>query len=102
MPDPPSRKRLCASDVLNWNHMVTIAAKADRPARTLPEALAGFAYDFTSTDSDNVRDQMLADFLHNATDNTSKESAEEVIRCLADYLRRDRHLLRQFRQAERC
>src|SRR5690242_3703802 len=91
--NPP--KELDACDVLNWDYLVRIGVRADRPARTLPEALAGFAYDFTSTTSEEVRNQMLADFLHNATDNTSRKSAEEVVKSLAGHLRSDHQLLRK-------
>ena len=96
----PPPKKLDACDVLNWDHLVKIATKAEKPAGNLAEALTGFAYDFTSTSSDEIRNEMLGDFLHNATDNTSRASAEEVIKCLSDRLQSDHQLLRKF--AKQC
>jgi len=99
MPDP-SPQKLDACDVLNWDYLVKIAVKAERPARNLQEALTGFAYDFTSTSDDEIRNDMLKDFLRRATDNTSRTSAEEVIKCLSGHLRSDHQLLRKF--AKQC
>jgi hypothetical protein len=92
----PAEEKLNACDVLNWDYLVEIAVKAEQPAKSLFEALTGFAYDFTSTADEGVRNQMLLDFLHNATDNTSRESATEVIKCLAKQLRSDEKLLKKF------
>src|SRR5882724_1239439 len=89
-------RNLSASDVLNWDYLVQISVKVEKPARNLAEALAGFAYDFTSVSSEEIRNKMLTDFLRNATENTSRENAEEVIRCLSERLRSDHQSLRRF------
>ncbi len=58
--------------------------------------MAGFAYDFTSTADENVRDQLLSDLIQNGTYKQSKETAEEVINVLASDLQSDRKALRKF------
>jgi hypothetical protein len=90
--DPPLR----ASDVLNWDHLVRIAAKPEGRTDTSEKAIAGFAYDFTSTADESVRDQILSDLIQNGTYKQSRETAEEVIKALAGRLQSDRRELRKF------
>ena len=91
-----SEEILNASDVLNWDYLVKIGAKLERPIKTLSDVLIDFAYNFTSAKSEDIRNQMLAAWLHDVTDNTSRENAEEVIKTLSVYLRTDHELLRKF------
>jgi hypothetical protein len=92
-PDHPLR----ASDVLNWNYLVEIGEKPEGIAKKdLALGLKEFAYDFTSTASEDVRDQLLQDIIKNSTYNQSRETAEDVIRVLASRLQSDRNTLRKF------
>jgi hypothetical protein len=85
-----------ACDVLNWDYLGEIEEKPVGVAQNLQQAIRGFAYTFRSTADENNRDQMLRDLLKNATDNHSKESAEDVIKALAMHLKCDRKELRRF------
>lgn len=90
--DPPKR----ACDVLNWDYLVAIAEKAEGQRKTLDAVLKDFAYDFTSTADEDVRDEMLRNILKNATDNTSRKAAEEFIKNAANRFQCDHKLLREF------
>jgi hypothetical protein len=90
--DPPKR----ACDVLNWDYLVEIAEKAQGQRKTLDAGLKDFAYDFTSTADEDVRDEMLKNILKNGTDNTSRTAAEEFIKNAAIRFRCERKLLREF------
>lgn len=93
----PLGNALRASDVLNWNYMVEIGEKPEGMAKkNLAVGLKEFAYDFTSTASEDVRDQLLTDIIKNATYNQSRETAEGVIKALAAGLQSDRKDLRRF------
>jgi hypothetical protein len=96
MMEPLPRLRAC--DVLNWEYLVELSAKYDpdiaRP--TLLDALAKLAYDLTQSGSEDIRDQQLDEFLHRLTDNTSTDSTEQMLECMAGYLRCDPRKMRQF------
>ena len=91
-PDNPLR----ACDVLNWGYLVEISEKPDKTTRDRKQAFRGFAYAFTSTADENIRDQMLMEFIRNGTDNQSRKSSEDFLRVLAEEFRSDRNTLRQF------
>jgi hypothetical protein len=90
--DPPLR----ACDVLNWDYLVEIGEKAQGQRKTIDAGLKDFAYDFTSTADENIRDEMLKSIVKNATDNTSRTAAEEFIKNAAIRFRCERKLLREF------
>ena len=90
------KEKLRAVDVLNWDYLVAISEKAEGRIKNLKQAIAGFAYDFTSTANDDIRDQMLLDFLKNGTANVSRKSAEDFVRTLAHHLQSDYELLRKY------
>jgi hypothetical protein len=90
--DPPKR----ACDVLNWDYLVEIAEKAQGQRKTLDAGLKDFAYDFTSTADEDVRDEMLRNILRNGTENTSRMAAEEFIKNAATRFHCERKLLREF------
>lgn len=92
---PPPKLRAC--DVLNWDYLVKIAEeKSERDAKTVTEAVRKFAYDFTSTADEDVRDNMLIEWLQNGTYKQSKDTAEEIVARLADSLKTDLGTLRKF------
>ena len=94
MADSPAKLR--ASEVLNWDYLVQIGQKPQGRTTSLAMAITGFAYDFTSTTDEDIRDQMLKDFLQNATNGQSRETAEEIVKTLASQLQSDRNALRKF------
>jgi hypothetical protein len=60
-------KKLDAIDIVNWDYFVEIAEyPAERPCNA-DQAVKGFAYDFTSTAKEEVRNQMLVEILRNGT-----------------------------------
>jgi hypothetical protein len=85
-----------ASDALNWEYLVEIAAQSDEDAKSLSEGLAAFAYNFTSTADEDSRDAFLTELLSNATAYQSTDTAEKIVDALAKGLRSDRQKLRQF------
>lgn len=87
--------KLIASEILNWEYLVKIAARFDDTI-DLPAALADFAYNFTSSANDDVRNEMLTGLMKNGTDNQSKESAENLVRYVAQWLQTDHVKLRAF------
>ncbi len=96
MTEPPPKLRAC--DVLNWEYLVELSVRYDpdiaRP--TLLDALAKLAYDLTQSESEDIRDQQLNEFFHRLTDNTSTDSTEQVLECVARCLRCDPKKVRQF------
>ncbi len=90
------KRMLDAADVLNWDYLVEIAEYVEGKAGTPWMALKGFAYAFTSTAKEEIRNQMLRDLLFNATCRGSKDDAEELVARLAYHLKSDHGLLRQF------
>src|SRR5271170_6259593 len=92
----PPENPLRASDVLNWDYLVETGDKSEGVPRDLARGLRAFAYDFTSTASEDIRDQLLTDILKNGTENQSRETAERFIKALATHLRSDRKALRKF------
>ncbi|GEM_PF-6058429 len=90
------KPKLDAVDVLNWDYLVEMGEYVEGKAKTPEMALKGFAYAFTSTASEELRNQMLRDILFNATCRGSKDAAEEFVTWLADLLKSDRQLVRQF------
>ena len=91
-----ARRTLNAIDVVNWDYLTEIAEYVEGRVSSPAQALRGFAYAFTSTADESIRNQMLTDLLRNATDHCSREAAEEFIERLAMLLRSDHKLLRQF------
>ena len=92
-PDIPTR----ACDVLNWEYLVEIGEKPEGGIQNIfVRALREFAYDFTSTADEDVRDQLLVGVLKRATDHESRESAEELMKIIAMHLHSDRNALRKF------
>ena len=89
-------KQLDAIDVINWEYFVEIAEKSEGRASNITEAVKGFAYDFTSTADEEVRNEMLLDILKNGTRTGSVYSCEDFITNTASILRCDRGLLRRF------
>lgn len=93
------KPKLDAVDVLNWEYLVEISehTEADENGRaSFDEALRGFAYSFTSTASEDNRNEMLRDILHNATCRNAKDTNEIFIAELSQILKCDYGLLRQF------
>jgi predicted NACHT family NTPase len=90
------KEKLRACDVLNWDYLVSISEPPEGRTKNIGKAIAGFAYDFTSTADEDIRDQMLVDLLRNGTDNISRGSAEEYVKALANALRSDAGLVREF------
>ena len=96
MKKPPNIP-LRACDVLNWDYLVEIGEKPEGEIRNVfVRALREFAYDFTSTKDEDVRDQLLRDVLKRGTDHVSRESAEELLKTIATHLHSDRNALRKF------
>jgi len=91
-----SDDQLSASDVLNWEYLVEIGQKPEGIARDLVQALAGFAYDFTSTANEDARNLLLHDLLKNGTDHQSKETADAFIKAVAYHFHSDLQTLRRF------
>jgi hypothetical protein len=94
--------KIRSADVLNWDYLCEISQYVDpsEAARNLQDALAVFAYAFTSTADPDVQDRLLRDLLVRATFAHSADSAEEIVRLLARRTRSDLRLLRQF--ARQC
>src|SRR3990172_630229 len=90
------KKKLDAVDVLNWDYLGEIGEIVEDRARDPEMAFKGFAYDFTSTASEEIRNQMLVEILRNATSGSSVEANEDFVAHLANRLKSDRSLLRQF------
>jgi len=90
------KKTLDAVDVLNWEYLARIGEIVPDRASDPEMAFRGFAYDFTSTASEEIRNQMLVEILKNATFRTSVEANEEFVAHLANRFRSDQALLRQF------
>jgi len=88
--------KLRASEVLNWDYLVEIAEKPEKRTRDRNQAWRGFAYAFTSTGDEDIRDKMLLECIKNGTDHQSKESSEDFLKTLADDLHSDRSLIRRF------
>ena len=89
--------KLSAADVLNWDYLKKIGEYLDPSERPDPsKALRGFAYAFVSTGSEEIRDEMLAEILLNATRWSSVEANEEYVAWLARMLKSDLVLLRSF------
>ncbi|HKV05260.1 MAG TPA: hypothetical protein VJO53_09165 [Candidatus Acidoferrales bacterium] len=91
-----TKAKLDAVDVLNWDYLVEIGEYVEGRAKTPEMALRGFAYSFTSTADESVRNEMLRDILFNATCRCSKDEAEEFVAKLAVLTKSDRELLRRF------
>lgn len=89
-------KRLNAVDVLNWDYLVKIGEIVDESARDPEMAFKGFAYAFTSTASEENRNQMLLDILRNATRVSSVDTNEEFVAHVAARFKSDLSLLRRF------
>ncbi len=85
-----------AVDVLNWDYLVKISDYVEVRGRSSDEALRGFAYAFTSTSDETVRNEMLRELLVNATANCSKQAAEEFVAWLSTALHSDVGKLRKF------
>jgi hypothetical protein len=99
MPGQPPQEKLNACDVLNWKYLLELSGKHDpvmQKKSTLADGLAKLAYDLTQTGNEQIRTKQLSEFLHNLTDNTSVDAAEELLKCLAGLLRCDLGKLRQF------
>jgi hypothetical protein len=96
--DEPINRRLDACDVLPWEYLVELSARYDPDIarQTLPDALAKLAYDLTQSGSEEIRTQQLKEFLHALTANTSTDSTEEMLECIAHHLRCDLKKVRQF------
>ncbi|MGA7640078.1 MAG: hypothetical protein WCB00_24310 [Candidatus Acidiferrales bacterium] len=88
--------KLRASDALNWDYLVKIAEQSQEDATNLREGLAAFAYNFTSTADEDSRDVFLTDLLNNATAYQSTDTAEKIVKLLANSLQTDHERLRQF------
>jgi hypothetical protein len=91
---PPDK--IHAVDTLDWDHLTKIADHSIERATTLSEGLAIFAYDFTSTADEEHRNEMLGEFMRNATAGQSKDTVEMIVERLATALRTDHQKLRQF------
>jgi hypothetical protein len=91
-----TKVKIDAVDVLNWNYLAEIGELVTDRATNPEMAFKGFAYAFTSTANEEIRNQMLVDILRNATYGTSVETNEEFIAHLANRFKSDRSLLRQF------
>jgi len=89
-------KKLDAIDVVNWDYFVEIAECPTERPRTADEAAKGFAYAFTSTADEEIRNQMLLDILKNGTRTGSVYSCEDFIRNAAGIFHCDSKLLRRF------
>ena len=92
----PPKEKLNASDVLNWNYLLQIAAKPDSPTPHLSEAIPKLAYALTSAASEETQNEELVEALKNATDGQSRETAERVVMRLAQLFQSDPKLLRRF------
>ena len=91
--------RLHAVEILDWDYLCKVGERVE-PIRNINDAVKSFAYNFTGTESVELQDRMLSDWLVNATYNQSAESSEEVVAVLAYHLQSDRNMLRAFaRQA---
>jgi hypothetical protein len=93
-------ENLRACDVLNWDHLRAIEAPPQQGQRDLNQGFAVFAYDFTSTADEDRRDVMLSEMLKNATNGQSRDTAEKIVKRLAEALKSDHKNLRKF--AKQC
>jgi hypothetical protein len=64
MANPP---KLDAVDVLNWDYLVEIGEYIEGDSHRPEIAIKGFAYAFTSTASEEHRNQILEDIIRNST-----------------------------------
>jgi hypothetical protein len=96
MPMANQPARLRASDVLDWDHLTKIADNTIENANRLADALAVFAYNFTSIGDEDSRDQMLIDLLQDATAGQSTDTAEKIIKAAALGFKADLEALRRF------
>ena len=87
-----------AIDFIDWNYLCSIAELIERP-RNLTEATRLFAYDFTSTPSEENQNTMLREWLERATYLQSPATTEEVVAALAYALRCPLEPLREFAKA---
>jgi hypothetical protein len=90
----PNKLRAC--DVLNWEHLAKISEKCEHRPKDITEAIRHFAYEFTSTADEDIRDQKLLDFLKNGTDNQSRGTAEAYVASLSQHLKSDYAKVRAF------
>jgi len=87
---------LNAIDVVNWDYLVQVGEYVECKAHTIEDGLRGFAYAFTSTANEEIRNEMLLDILKNGTRTGSVYACEDFLRNLASLLRCDPKALRQF------
>jgi hypothetical protein len=90
------RQKLRACDVLNWEYLVQISQKSEHKPTDAPNAIANFAYEFTSTADEDIRDKMFLDILNNGTKTKSRGTAEAFVESLAGYLKSDYTKVRAF------
>ena len=92
-----AEENLDAVDVLNWEYLVKIATFFEEwEVKHLHQAIRTFAYGFTSTDSVEKQNSLLACWLENATHLQSAETAEEIVSTLAELTCSDLQSLRRF------
>jgi len=103
------QEQLHAIDVVNWDYLCGLSENFDPNALeeelchrkiTFEDGLRVFAYDFTSTANEDIRDRMLRDVLRNATQSHSSESASLVISTFAKALNSEVALFMEF--AKQC
>jgi hypothetical protein len=87
---------LNAIDVVSWDYLVQVGEYVEERAHTAEDALRGFAYAFTSTADEEIRNTMLLDILKNGTRTGSVYACEDFVSNLASWLHCDPKVLRQF------
>lgn len=99
-----SQEKLNAIDVVNWDYLVSISEYFDpqevQKNPSVDDGIKTFAYEFTSTADEEIRNRKLTDVLRNATAVSSVESSERVIKVFAYLLRCDETMLLEF--AKQC
>lgn len=85
--------KLRAVDVLNWDYLVHISTE---PQTGLASAYAKFAYAFTSTADDGIRDAMLVEVIKKGTNHCSNVAKGHHLGAIAKNFKSDFARIREF------
>ncbi len=91
------QKKVDAVEIFDWNYLVEIGTISDPgEVQDFADGIRLFAYIFTSAAKVEHQNQLLADWLRDATYLQSAETAEEILARVAENMRGNLELLRRF------
>jgi hypothetical protein len=90
-------QKVDAVDIFDWNHLVQIGTISEPwQVQGFADGIRLFAYLFTSTAEIEHQNQLLADWLGDATYLQSADTSEEILATVAKHMRGNSELLRRF------